>query len=120
MNKVILMGNIGKDGDLVVSKSGVATLKFSLATNKKFKNKDGELQSQTEWHRVTFFGKQAEGLAQYMTKGKQVLVTGEIRTSTYEKDGEKRYSTDIVGDNLEFCGGGGSHKPDDEDSIPED
>ena len=104
MNKVILMGNLGADPELKVTAGGMAVLKLRLATNKSFKDKSGELKQLTEWHSVTFFNKQAEGLAKHLTKGQQILVEGELRTSTYEKDGETRYRTEIVGSQLEFVG----------------
>jgi len=104
VNKVILMGNLGADPELKVTAGGMAVLKLRLATNKSFKDKSGELKQLTEWHSVTFFNKQAEGLAKHLTKGQQILVEGELRTSTYEKDGETRYRTEIVGSQLEFVG----------------
>lgn len=104
MNKVILMGNLGADPELKVTAGGMAVLKLRLATNKSFKDKSGEKKQLTEWHSVTFFNKQAEGLVKHLTKGQQILVEGELRTSTYEKDGETRYRTEIVGSQLEFVG----------------
>lgn len=126
MNKVILMGNLGADPELKVTAGGMAVLKLRLATNKSFKDKSGELKQLTEWHSVTFFNKQAEGLAKHLTKGQQILVEGEIRTSTYEKDGETRYRTEIVGSQLEFVGGkkksnedhNEPQEPGDDDEIP--
>lgn len=86
MNKAILIGNIGSDPELKVSASGFATLKFSLATSEKYKNKDGEPVEKTDWHRVTILGKRAEGLASHIIKGQKLMVEGKIRVDQVEKD----------------------------------
>lgn len=105
MNLVILTGNLGADAELKVTATGQSILKFSLATSAKFKNKNGDPEERTEWHRCTLFGERAGNLAKYLTKGTKITALGEIRTSSYEKDGEKRYSTEIIVNQVEFVGG---------------
>lgn len=95
LNKVQLIGNLGSDPELRVTSSGQAVLKFSLATTERYVDKNNAKQEKTEWHRCTVWGKRAEALAKFLAKGMQVYGEGSIRYSTYEKDGEKRYSTDI-------------------------
>ena len=115
MNLAILKGNIGADPELKHTQSGKAILKFSLATSETWKYRNGVKQEKTEWHRVVFFDKRAEGLAKCLSKGSKVLVTGKIAYGSYEKDGVKHYTTDIHGRELEFCGdkkqGGGRSEP---------
>lgn len=101
VNKVILMGNLGRDPELKQTKSGIASASASLATTKKAK--DG--QSVTEWHNLQFFGRTAEILAQYCTKGSSIYVEGSLRYREWEKDGIKRKTTEIVVDALQFVGG---------------
>lgn len=110
MNRVMLLGNIGNEPELKVTQGGQAVLKFSLATEEKWKNNAGEVQKRTDWHRCVMWGKRAEGLAKHLAKGQKIFVEGQIEYSSYEKDGEKKYSTDIKVLNLEFAGankGGG-------------
>jgi len=102
VNKVIIIGNLGRDPEV----NGPAT-KLSVATTRKYKTKDGEQREETEWHRVVCFGKTGENAAKYLSKGRQVYVEGRIKTSSYEKDGEKRHSTEIVADTVQFLGGKG-------------
>lgn len=119
MNKVILAGNLGADGELKVTQSGTSILKLRLATTERWKDRDGNRQEKVEWNSITMFGKGADALHPYMDKGKGLVVEGKIQTSTYEKDGEKRYRTEIVANNIEFApgggggnrGGGGSEEP---------
>lgn len=106
MNKVILVGRLGSDAELRQTEGGKSILKFSLATSENWKNSEGEKQERTEWSRCTLFGPRAESLAQYLTKGKSLLVEGSLRTSSYEKDGEKKYFTEVIVNNVEFLGGG--------------
>lgn len=105
VNKAILLGNLGMDPELRHSDNG-SVLRLRLATNERWRDKDGNAQERTEWHTVVFFGKRADGLARVLRKGESVYVEGRIQTRTWEKDGEKRYSTEIVGTELEFTGGG--------------
>lgn len=107
MNKVILIGRLGADPETRFSQSNVQVCNFSLATSKKVKG-----EQQTEWHRIVCFNKTAEIAQQYLVKGSQVCIEGSIQTSEYEKDGEKRYSTNIVCNNLEMLGGTSSQEND--------
>jgi single-strand DNA-binding protein len=106
------MGNLGADPELRVTSGGSAVLKLSLATSERWKDKGGQQQEKTEWHRLVMWGERAEKLSRHLQKGQQILVEGKITYGQYEdRDGNKRYSTDIVIDRLVFCGkktGGGS------------
>jgi single-strand DNA-binding protein len=106
LNRAILIGNLGADPELKVTPSGQALLKLSLATNESYLDRNQVRQTRTEWHRVTVWGRRAEGLAKFLRKGHKVYVEGRIQTSSYEKNGEKRYSTDIVLINLIPMGSG--------------
>lgn len=106
MNKVFLFGNLGKDPEVRFTGTGTAVCKFPLATTKKYV-KDGEKQEQTEWFNVVVWGNQGENCGKYLTKGRQALVEGEIRTRSYDdKDGNKKYITEIHANNVTFIGGG--------------
>ncbi|MBU0516876.1 MAG: single-stranded DNA-binding protein [Proteobacteria bacterium] len=104
VNKVILVGNLGRDPEIRYTTDGRAIANFTLATSERFKDKDGERQERTEWHRVVFFGRQAEVCGEYLHKGKQVYVEGRLQTRKWEKDGEDRYTTEVVGQNLQMLG----------------
>lgn len=109
----MLIGHLGRDGELKYTTSGSAVVNFSLATTDTWKDKTtGEKQERTEWHRIAYFGKGAEAVAEYLTKGKPVYVEGSIQTREYEKDGEKKYSTEIRADRVQLLGskGGGGAK----------
>ena len=96
MNKVILFGNLGADPELRVTPGGTAVLKLRVATTESYKDKQTNAwKERTEWHRVTVWGKRGESLAKILSKGSKVLIEGSLRTSSYEKDGEKRYSTEV-------------------------
>jgi single-strand DNA-binding protein len=106
INKVILIGNLGMDPETSYTPAGLAVARFSIATSDTWKDKTtGDKNSKTEWHRVVAFGKLAEICGQYLTKGKQVYIEGRLQTSSYEKDGEKRYSTDIIANEMRMLGG---------------
>lgn len=106
VNKVILVGNIGKDPETRYTASGSAISTISVATSEKWKDKQlGQDKERTEWHRVQFFGRLAEIAAEYLTKGSQVYIEGKLRTDEYEKDGIKRYSTSIIADKMQMLGG---------------
>ncbi len=96
LNKVIIMGNLGADPELRVLPGGLSILKMRIATSERWQDKEKNWQERTEWHRVTVFGPRAEHLAKFLRKGMVVTVDGQIRTSTYEKEGQKRYSTEVV------------------------
>ena len=107
LNKVILIGNLGSDPEMRYTASGTAVCKFSLATSRKFTGKDGQKQEKTEWHRIVTWTKLAEICGQYLSKGKQVIIEGRIEYGSYEKDGVKHYTTDIVAENMQMLGSPG-------------
>lgn len=119
VNKVILIGNLGNDPDMRYLPSGDAVANLSVATTDKYKDKNGEQQEATEWHRVSFFGKTAEICGQYLKKGSSVYVEGSLRTRKWQdKDGNDRYTTEIRGDRMQMLGGRGSGGTADMDSAP--
>ena len=108
INKVILVGNLGDDPETRYTPSGTAITTIRIATSESWKDKQtGEQQERTEWHRVKFFGRLAEVAGEYLKKGGQVYVEGRLRTEEYEKDGVKRWSTDIVADEMQMLGSRG-------------
>jgi len=104
INKVILIGNLGRDPELTYTQNGLAIAKFTLATTEGRKNAEGNREDHTEWHRIVFFGKIAEICSQYLTKGSQVYIEGRISYGSYESEGVKRYTTDIIGNNMQMLG----------------
>ncbi|KAB2308520.1 single-stranded DNA-binding protein [Betaproteobacteria bacterium SCN2] len=120
INKVILIGNLGADPEVRYLPSGDAVANLSIATTDKYKDRSGEMQEATEWHRVSFFGKTAEICGQYLKKGSQVYVEGSIRTRKWQdKEGNDRYTTEIRGDRMQMLGGRGmSGGSADMDSAP--
>jgi single-strand DNA-binding protein len=107
VNKVILIGNLGADPELKYTPSNRPLCNLSVATNEVFKDKSGQRQERTEWHRVTVWGDQAETCSKYLGKGRSVYVEGRLQTRSWDdKDGKKRYSTDIVADRVVFLSGG--------------
>ena len=108
VNKVILVGNLGRDAELRYTPSGAAVTKFSLATTEVWNDKAGQRQERTEWHNIDLWGKQAESLSEYLVKGKQVYVEGRLQTDEYtDKEGNKRKSTKVRCDRVVLLGGGG-------------
>ena len=107
VNKVILIGNLGRDPELRYTKSGQAVANFSLATSESWNDKSsGEKVERTEWHRIVVWGKTGENCAQYLAKGRTCYVEGRLQTREYEdKEGIKRYTTEIVANNVTFLGG---------------
>lgn len=106
VNKVILIGNLGKDPDVRYMPSGDAITNITLATTDSWKDKNGEKQERTEWHRVAFFGKLAEIAGEYLKKGSQIYVEGRLQTRKWQdKDGQDRYTTEIVADRMQMLGG---------------
>ncbi|MBX3214791.1 MAG: single-stranded DNA-binding protein [Labilithrix sp.] len=106
LNKVMLLGNLGADPELRVTQGGQAILKLRLATTETYLDRNNTRQERTEWHSVTLWGKRGEALSKFLTKGERVFVEGSLRTSSYEKDGEKRYRTEIVASNIILGGRG--------------
>lgn len=107
VNKVILVGNLGRDPEIRYLPSGDPVANIAIATSSKYKGKDGNMVEETEWHRVTFFGKLAEIVGQYLKKGRPVYVEGAIKTRKYtDKDGVEKYATDIIAREMQMLGGG--------------
>ena len=133
MNQAIISGNLGSDPEVRTTNSGMVIANLRIASNERVKKGD-QWEDHTEWHRVVVFGKTAENVQKYLKKGDKALVVGKIRTKEYEKDGVKKYSTEIVCDTIEFLsttqsngnggnsGGGaasgGGGKPSHDDDIP--
>lgn len=122
VNKAILVGNLGKDPELRYTPSGTAVCTFSLATTDRFKNKQGEQQDRTEWHNIVVWAGLAEICGKYLTKGKQVYLEGRIQNRSYDdRDGNKRYISEIVVSEMQMLGragdqgsggsGGGTSRP---------
>jgi len=108
VNKVILVGNLGKDPELRYTPSGAAVASFSLATSERFKDRNGEMQEKTEWHNIVAWRQLAEICGKFLHKGKQVYIEGKIQTRSYDdRDGNKRYITEIVADQMQMLGGRG-------------
>lgn len=117
INKVILVGNLGRDPETRYMPSGGAVTNVSIATSKGWKDKDsGEQKERTEWHRIVFFNRLAEIAGEYLKKGSKIYIEGELRTRDWEKDGQKHYTTEVVASEMqmldsrgEMGGGGGSY-----------
>jgi len=120
VNKVILLGNLGRDPEVRSTPSGQSVASFSLATSRKWRDKNGNKQEETEWHNIVVWGKQAEIAGQYLKKGKQIFLEGRLQTRSWEdrQSGEKKYRTEVVCDNFQMLGqrgddmgggGGGSY-----------
>lgn len=108
LNRVMLLGNLGADPELRVTGNGQAILSLRLATTEGYLDRNNARQERTEWHTVKLWGKRGEALAKFLSKGDRIFVEGRIETSTYEKDNEKRYRTEIVATNIVLNGGGGA------------
>ena len=108
VNKVILVGNLGRDAELRYTPGGAAVATINMATTEVWNDKAGQKQEKTEWHRVVLWGKTAEVLNEYLTKGKQIYVEGRLQTRKWQdKDGQDKYTTEIRGDRVVLLGGGG-------------
>jgi len=107
VNKAIIVGNLGRDPELKYLENGTAICRLSVATTRRWTNNDGETVEETEWHRVSVWGKQAESCEKFLSKGRQVYVEGRLRTSKYKdkEDGSDKYSTEIVAETVQFLGG---------------
>lgn len=113
INKVILVGNVGRDPEIRYTPSGMAVANFSVATSEKWKDKNsGEMQERTEWHRIVAWGRLGEICGEYLSKGRQVYIEGRLQTRSWEKDGVTRYTTEIVANEMKMLGrrdeGGGT------------
>jgi len=103
--KVILIGNLGRDAELKKTPSGTSVLEFSIATNERWNDREGNSQEHTQWFRVSLWGRRADALAQYLQKGKQVYVEGKLRARTYQgNDGQTRVSLDVRADDIQLLG----------------
>jgi single-strand DNA-binding protein len=107
VNKVILVGNLGADPELKYTPSSRPLCNLRIATTEVYKDKSGQRQEKTEWHRVTVWGDQAENCNKYLSKGRSVYIEGRLQTRSYDKEGQKHYATDVVADRVVFLGGGG-------------
>lgn len=113
VNKVILVGNLGRDPEVRYTEDDKTIANISIATSETWKDKSGEKQEKTEWHRVTFFGKLADVVGQYLVKGSQVYVEGRLQTRKWlDKDGQDRYTTEIIADRMQMLGGKGQASQD--------
>jgi single-strand DNA-binding protein len=108
INKVILVGRLGRDPEVSYTPSGTAVAKFSIATSERWTDKGtGEKKDKTEWHRITAFGKLGEICGEYLSKGKQIYIEGRLQYGSYEKDGITRYTTDIIASQMQMLGSRG-------------
>jgi len=125
INKAIIVGNLGRDPEIRYTQSGTAVANFSVATTEKWKDKNsGEWQERTEWHRIVAWGRLGEICGEYLSKGRQVYVEGKIQTREWtDNDGNKRYTTEIVANEMKMLGprdsGGGYNKPSGPPGVPE-
>lgn len=107
LNRVFIIGNLGRDPEVRFTSNGRAFARFPVATSERWTDQEGNRQERTEWHNVVVWGKQAENCGQYLAKGRQVLVEGSIRSRQYDdKEGNKRYVTEVVARDVRFLGGG--------------
>jgi single-strand DNA-binding protein len=107
VNKVIILGNLGRDPETRYTTGGEAVTNLNIATSEQWKDKSGEKQERTEWHRVVLFGRQAEVSGEYLKKGRSVYIEGRLQTRKYtDKDGVEKYSTEVIGDRMQLIGGG--------------
>ncbi len=108
VNKVILVGNLGRDPELRYTQSGQPVATFSIATTDRWRDKDGANQERTEWHRIVVWGKSAENCAKYLQKGRSAYIEGRLQTNDWEdKEGNKRTTTEVIAQTVQFLGGGG-------------
>jgi len=108
LNKVMLIGNLGKDPEVRYTGAGTAVASFSLATSEKFKNKNGEWEERTEWHNITLWARLAQIAGEYLAKGKTVYIEGRLQTRKWQdRDGKDRYTTEIVGEKMQMLSGKG-------------
>jgi single-strand DNA-binding protein len=125
-NKIIIVGNLGKDPELRYTPQGTAVCSFSVATNEKRKDKSGEMQDVTTWFRVTLWNRQAENASKYLSKGRPVYIEGRLRVEEWtDRDGNNRYTLEVQGSDMQFLGGGSgeemSHEaPSENDFAPAD
>lgn len=120
INKVILIGNLGKDPETRYLPSGGAVTNITLATSESWKDKtSGQMQERTEWHKVVFFNRLAEIAGEFLQKGSKVYIEGSLRTRSYDKDGQKHYTTEIVANEMQMLDGRGGQQADDSQGFDE-
>ncbi|MBI3398294.1 MAG: single-stranded DNA-binding protein [Deltaproteobacteria bacterium] len=126
VNKAILVGRLGKNPEIKYTANGTAIANFTIATSENFKDKEGQKQERTEWHRIVAFGKLAEICGEYLVKGKQIYIEGRIQTRSWDdKNGNKKYMTEIVANTMQMLGKsddtakGGTEPPSDVGNAPE-
>jgi single-strand DNA-binding protein len=107
LNRVMLLGNLGADPELRYTKGGQAVMQLRLATTERFKDQSGNWSDRTEWHSVVVWGKRAEGLSKFLRKGSSIFVEGSLRTTSWEKDGQKHYKTEVNAREVLLAGGRG-------------
>ena len=111
MNKIIVIGNVGRDPEMRYTPSGQAVTSFSVASNRRYRTSDGEQRDETEWFNVSAFGRLSEICNQYLTRGRQVYVEGRLRGRSYtDRDGQPRYSLEITANEVQFLGGRGDNE----------
>lgn len=108
LNKAMVFGNLTRDPELKSLPSGMQVTSFSIATNRRYKDRDGNWQDAVDFHNIVVFGRQAETSAQYLKKGSSALIEGRLQTRSWDKDGQKQYRTEIVADRVQFGPRGGS------------
>lgn len=119
-NKIIIVGNLGRDPELRYTPQGTPVCSFTLATNERRKDKTGEMQDQTTWFRVTLWGRQAETASQYLTKGRPVYIEGRLRVEEWtDRDGKPRHTLEVHATEMQFIGGGGGGGSRTEEPHPE-
>lgn len=126
LNRVILLGNLGADPELRMTNNGAAVLKMRLATSETYLDRNKQRQERTEWHNVVVWGRRAEALSKFLGKGDRILVEGSLRTTSYDdRDGNKKFRTEIIANNVVLsgggrggAGGGGGGRPLDDDHGP--
>lgn len=108
LNKALLIGNLGNDPEARSTPSGQSVTNFNIATTRRWRDNNGEMREETEWHRIVVWGRQAETCKEYLKKGRQVFIEGRIQTRQWEdKEGNKKYTTEVIAQNVQFLGGGG-------------
>jgi len=118
VNKVIILGNLGRDPEIRYLPNGEAVANFSIATTENWKDKAGIKQEKTEWHNIVLYRKLAELAGEYLKKGRQVYIEGKLQTRKWEKDGVTRYSTEIIGEQMQFIGSVAQNNGDSDSNTP--
>ena len=118
LNKVFILGNLGRDPEVRSLPNGTTVCTFSIATSETWKGKTGEKREKTEWHRIVTFNKLADLCGEYLAKGRQVFVEGKLQTREWERDGVKQYTTEIIASEVRFIGGKNERPVSNKDDIP--